>query len=189
MEILFFIALGLLVLGYFWYTILVSRRNKAREALSGIDVHYNMRFDLIPNILKIAQKFMDHERGLLEEITTLRTQVQKGYDKTDTAAVKDHLGAVKNLEGKMNSLMISVENYPELKSDQTMMQAMQTYSEVEAQIAAARRFYNAAVTSLNNAVQIFPGSLIATLAKVEEMPLFEGAKGIEAPINADSYLK
>ena len=94
MEILGIIFLGLLVLVYFWYVTLIKRRNKALEALSGIDAHYNMRFDLIPNILKVAQKFMDHEKGLLTEITELRTEVQKGYDKSKASEVTDHLSKI-----------------------------------------------------------------------------------------------
>ena len=66
---------------------------------------------------------------------------------------------------------------------------MQTYNEVEAQIAAARRFYNASVTELNNSVQIFPGNMIAPMAGVGEMPFFEAAESVKAPVNADDYLK
>ncbi len=66
--------------------------------------------------------------------------------------------------------MIAVEAYPDLKSDETMLQAQRTYNEVEEQIAAARRFYNASVTQLNNSVQIFPGNFIAGIAKVNAMP-------------------
>ena len=183
------VLLGLAALVYIWYMTLIKRRNKALEALSGIDVHYNMRFDLIPNILKIAQKFMEHEKGLLEEVTRLRTEVQKGYNPSDKAAVSEHFGAIEALAGKMGNLMVAVENYPDLKSDQTMVQAMQTYNEVEAQIAAARRFYNASVTELNNSVQIFPGNLIAPMAGVQEMPFLEVAEEVKAPVDAGDYLK
>ena len=85
--------------------------------------------------------------------------------------------------------MVRVEAYPDLKSDQTMVQAMQTYNEVEAQIAAARRFYNSAVTALNNSVQIFPGNIIANVARVTEMPFYETDKAARAPIDASDYLK
>ena len=85
--------------------------------------------------------------------------------------------------------MVRVEAYPDLKSDQTMGQAMQTYNEVEAQIAAARRFYNSAVTALNNSVQIFPGNIIANMAGVSEMPFYETDDAARAPVNADDFLK
>ncbi len=189
MEILLIISGIAAALFYFWYMALVTRRNKALEALSGIDVHYNMRFDLIPNVLKIAQKFMDHEKSLLTEITALRTEAQKNYDKKDAGDVSKHLQAVEALSAKMGQFMVSVEAYPDLKSDQTMVQAMQTYNEVEAQIAAARRFYNAAVTALNNSVQIFPGNIVAGFANVKEMPFFAAAESVKSAVNASDYLK
>lgn len=182
------IVLVPLVIGYFWYAGLITKRNKAREALASIDVQLKQRLDLIPNILKIAKKFMEHERDLLTEITALRAQASQGYDKNDGAAVKEHLGAVQKLAGRMGSFMVTVENYPDLKSDQTMMHAMQSYNEVEAQISAARRFYNAAVTELNNAVEIFPGNIIAGIAKVTAMPFFEAEEEAHVAIDADSIL-
>ncbi len=60
---------------------------------------------------------------------------------------------------------------------------------MEAKISAARRFYNSAVTALNNAVQIFPGNLIAQMARVTEMPFFEAEEAVREPIDADQYLK
>lgn len=188
-SLLLLIVLGLpLAIGYAWYAGLISKRNRAREALSTIDVQLKQRFDLIPNILKIAKKFLDHEKGLLTEITALREHAQQPYDKNNAEAVRDHLATAQTLTGKMGNLMLSVENYPDLKSDATMIQAMQTYNEVEAQITAARRFYNSSVTELNNAVQIFPGNIIAGLAGVSAMPFFETDEASRAPVDANSYL-
>lgn len=178
-----------LAIGYFWYVSIISKRNGAQEALSGVDVQLKQRSNLIPNILKIAQKFMEHEKSLLEEITALRTKVDKDYNEADKQAVSEHLAAAEMLGSKMGQLMVAVEDYPDLKSDQTMVQAMQTYNEVEAQIAAARRFYNSSVTALNNAVQIFPGNIIAGMAGVSAMPFYEADEASKAPVNADDYLK
>ena len=179
---------GIALVPYIWYASIISKRNKALEALSTIDVQMKMRFDLVPNILKIARKFMDHEKALLTEITALREQADASYDHKDQAAVQEHLAAAEKLTSKMGQFMVQVENYPDLKSDQTMIQAMQTYNEAEAQISAARRFYNSAVTSLNNAVQIFPGNLIGNMAGVAPMPFFEAPDAVREPIDADKYL-
>jgi len=183
-----FIAIPIAIL-YFWYASIIGKRNKAKEALSGIDVQLKKRSNLIPNVLKIASKFMGHERSLLNEITELRAGSDKNYDQGDTEAVRQHLAAAEQLTGKMGQLMITVEAYPDLKSDQTMIQAMQSYNEVEAQIAAARRFYNSAVTSLNSSVQIFPGNIIAGIAGVTEMPFYEAEEASRAQVDADDYLK
>ncbi|GGI81517.1 LemA family protein [Shewanella gelidii] len=184
------LILGLaLIIAYLWYVSLVKKRNACREALSGIDVQLTKRANLVPNILKIAQKFMEHEKVLLTEITELRTQVVKQYSLSDRQAVEGHLAAAEQLNEKMSQLMLNVENYPELKSDHTMLQAMQTYNEVEAHISAARRFYNAAVTELNNAVEIFPGSLIANIASIVTMPFYKAAETAQTPIDAADFLK
>jgi LemA protein len=174
---------------YFWYAGIISKRNNANEALSGIDVQLKQRSELIPNILKIAQKFMEHEKTLLTEITALRSKADDDYDKANKNEVQNHLAAAEQLAGKMGQLMIAVEAYPELKSDQTMLQAQQTYNEVEAKIAAARRFFNSAVTSLNNSVQIFPGNIIAGMIGISEMPFYEADEASKAPVDADDFLK
>lgn len=188
-SLLLLIVVGLpLLIGYFWYVNIIGKRNKAREALSTIDVQLKQRFDLIPNILKIAKKFLEHEKSLLTEITALREHAAQPYDKNNADAVREHLATAQTLAGKMGNLMLSVENYPDLKSDATMLQAMQTYNEVEAQITAARRFYNATVTELNNAVQIFPGNIIAGMAGVSAMPFFETDEASRAPVDANNFL-
>ncbi|MEZ5690930.1 MAG: LemA family protein [Rickettsiales bacterium] len=154
-----------------------------------MDVQLKNRLNIIPNILKIAQKFMDHEKTLLNEITELRTKAEKDYDKNNHSAVNERLAIAEQLSGKMGKLMVAVEAYPDLKSDQTMLQAMQAYNEVEAQIAAARRFYNSAVTSLNNSIQIFPGNIIANMAGVSEMPFYEADEAAKQPVSVDDFLK
>jgi len=179
---------GIVLAGYFWYVSIITKRNKSLEALSGIDVQLQKRGELIPNILKIAKKFMEHEQGLLQQITALRSQAAQPYDTADQQRVAEHLAAAGQLDQHMGQLMIQVEAYPDLKSDQTMVTAMQSYNEVEAQIAAARRFYNSAVNALNNAVQIFPGSMIANMAGVGAMPFYDAPESVKAPVNASDYL-
>lgn len=174
---------------YAWYAGMIGKRNKALEALSGIDVQLKKRSNLIPNILTIAQKFMDHEKSLLTEITELRAGVDKDYDKKDVGAVQQHLALAEQLSSGMGKLMIAVEAYPDLKSDSVMIQAQQTYNEVEGHISASRRFYNSAVTALNNSVQIFPGSMIANMASITAMPFYEADEASKAPVSASDYLK
>ncbi len=179
----------IVVVGYGWYATLISRRNTAVEALSGIDVQLQKRNNLIPNILTIAQKYMDYEEALLGEVTRLREAVEKDYDPKDRAAVKEHLQAAGALGTALGQVMLRAEAYPDLKAAQPMVQAQQTYNEVEAQIAAARRFYNSAVNSLNTAAQVFPGPMIANLAGVKTLPSFEADPGAKGPVNAGDYLQ
>ena len=190
MGYIFLIIIGLIIIiPYFLYVGIINKKNKAYEALSTIDIQLKQRLDLVPNILKIAQKFMDHERSLLTEITDLRTKAQTGYDKNNPNAVREHFAVTEQLSAKMGQMMLNVENYPTLKSDQTMLHAMQTYNEVEAQITAARRFYNSSVTALNNAIQIFPGNIIANMIGVKEMPFFQAEEAVRASIDANQFFK
>lgn len=196
MNLILIIPIALLVIGCVWfllwfysvYVALIQKKNKVKEAFSDIDVQLEKRYDLIPNILTIANKFMEHETELMTSITELRTQVSKLRSDFDTIGKKIDLDT--QLQTKMGQLMVNVENYPQLKSDQTMIQAMQTYNDVEEHIAAARRFYNAAVLDLNNAVEIWPSSQIASSLGVKsELPYFEAKSEAHESIDAKEYFK
>ncbi len=170
---------------YSLYASLIKKRNKYEEALSSIDVQLKKRYDLIPNILTIAQKFMDHESELMKEVTQLRVEVlQLGKKDFDKVIKIDN-----ELANKMGQIFASFENYPQLKSDAAMVTAMTTYNEVEEHIAAARRFYNAAAAELKNAVEIFPSSYIAKKLNIETPEFIEITKAEKRPINVNDYLK
>ncbi len=185
-ETMIYAAIGFIVLFVLYnvYANVIKNANKARESLSSIDVQLTKRSDLIPNILKIAKKFLEHEMGLMQEITELRSQAQGAK-----SGSKEKFQIENTLKDKMGSLMVQVENYPELKSDATMIQAMQTYNEVEEHIAAARRFYNASLTELKNSTQIFPGSLFAGFAgDTLSFQFYEADAKSKAPVDAGAYL-
>ena len=90
----------------------------------------------------------------------------------------------------MEKLQISIEAYPDLKSDKALITAMEAYQDVESNISAARRFYNTSVADLNTAVETFPSSFMAPLANTEKMPFYEDADKdkIAKQIDVDSYL-
>lgn len=181
------IVLVLIAWFYILYISLIKKRNKVMEAFSSIDVQLKKRYDLLPNILTIAQKFMEHEKFLIEEVTAMRTQYQKMQDVPEN--VNDKIKLNNALSNKLNNVFVAFENYPQLKSDQTMITAIQTYNEVEEHISAARRFYNSAVNELNNAVDIFPSSLIASVLGIRSFEFFITEEKEKAPINASDYLK
>ena len=179
------ICLAVVFILYVLYVKVIKAKNAVFEALSGIDVQLKKRYDLIPNILTIAQKFMEHEKDIFQKITELRTQAMNAK-----IGSKEKFQAEGMLDAQLKALMVNVENYPTLKSDATMVQAMQTYNEVEEHIAAARRFYNSALTQLRNIIQIFPGSLFAACAgEAADYSYFETDVQSREPINAASYLK
>ena len=188
MSIFLLVLLVLGVFAYILYVRLIQIRNKVKESASDIDVQLKKRYDLIPNILKTAAKFMEHEKSLMSELTELRT---KAMSTTFTGSPKEKMELENLLNQKLNEFKISLENYPDLKSNQTMITAMQSMNEVEEHISAARRFYNSNVTSLKNAVEIFPSSLIANMLGITyaDNPFFEIAEIERKPINADEFFK
>ena len=185
------IAAGVVLLVlYMLYVKLITRRNKAREALSTIDVQLRQRHDLIPNVVTLAQKFMTHERELLESVVAARNQAQQPYRADDPGAVRQHLEAEAKLTAGLGRLFAVAESYPELRSSDTIVTAQQTLNEVEGHIAAARRFYNSAVTELNNSVEIFPSSVVAGMVGVQKMPFYEVEDAAaRAPVNVADYMK
>lgn len=176
-----------LFLVYQMYVSVIQKKNKVMEAFSSIDVQLKKRYDLIPNILTMANKFMEHEKGLFEEVTKLRTQAMSLPN--DIKNIGQKLQLDSQIKSLMGQIMVAVENYPTLKSDQTMLTAMQTYNEVEEHIAAARRFYNSAVLELNNAVEIFPTSVIAAACGVTKQEFFQAEEAARQAVNASDYLK
>jgi LemA protein len=190
MNLLLLIVVGVVLLGlYGLYASIVTKKNRVAEALASIDVQLTQRHDLIPNVLAIAKRFMEHERGLMEDITALRAKASQAVGVQDPGKIGEKFAAENRLGADLGRLFAVAENYPALKSDGPMIQAQRSYEEVETNIAAARRFYNSAVGDLRNAVQIFPGSLLAGLAGVgAPAPFFEAAAEDRAPVDAASLL-
>ena len=180
------LVLVLIVL-YVLYVSIIKKKNKVKEASAGIDVQLKKRYDLIPNLLNMANKFMEHEKDLMTEIVRLRSEAMK---KSFIGNEKEMMEINNMIDAKLKDFWLSVENYPDLKSNQTMVQAMQSFNEVEEHIAAARRFYNASVNDLKNAVEIFPGNIVAALIGVKaNMPFYEAESAAKERINATEFFK
>ena len=137
------------------YNSLVGRRNRADQAYSSIEVQLTQRYDLISKLVETVRQYMGHERSLLEDIVKLRSQAASAP--TPAARIQ----ADNELSRAMTQLNVTMENYPQLRSSENFVQLQRSLNEVEEQISAARRSYNAAAVDYNNAVEMFPGSIIA----------------------------
>ncbi|EXJ10101.1 LemA family protein [Nitrincola nitratireducens] len=186
------VPFAVLILLYVWYVTIISRRNATLDALSGVDVQLKKRHDLIPNVLAIAKRFMQHEQQLLEDITRLRSDAFSALQKTEhnpsAEDVSTHFALEQQLQGAMSRLLVQAEAYPELTSSTPMVNAQQTYLEVETNIAAARRFYNTSVRRLRNSTEIFPGSLIVKIVSIDTYPFFQADSTALQPVDATSHL-
>ena len=138
------------------YNSLVGKRNQVSNIRSGVDTQLKRRFDLIPNLVATVKQYITHERELLENISALRSGIQKAAGDEQRFALN---GELSNLISKLN---VVVENYPELKANENIMHLQKTLNEIEEQMSAARRAYNAAVTDYNNAVEMFPSNIVAS---------------------------
>jgi LemA protein len=162
----------LLTIGVVLYNNLVRRRNAVDQAFGTIEVQLTQRYDLIPKLVETVKQYMGHERSLLEEIVRLRSRAMAG----GTTAEK--VQANNELTGALGRLNVQMENYPQLRASDNFVHLQRSLNEVEEQLAAARRSYNAAVTEYNNSVETFPGSLIAGMTghRVEQVFAAEAHK-------------
>lgn len=150
------------------YNSLVAKKNQVENIFASVDTVLKKRYDLIPNLVASVSKYMEHEKSLLEEVTRLRSEATKP-DLSD--AHKIALDA--KISSALGSIMVAVENYPELKANENVMHLQHTLHEVEEQISAARRAYNQSVTDYNNAIEMLPTSFMASLMSYRRKQVFE----------------
>ena len=165
-KLIIFVIILPLVLSVVFYNKLITLRNYTQEAFSTMDVYLKKRWDLIPNILTVAKSYMEHEKQVLEKITKLRTQ---NYDFLSN---KEKIAINKKIAVGLSNILVSVENYPELKSNEIFNRLMTELSNTEDDIANARKYYNASVREYNTALQLFPTAIIANIFKFKKEKSF-----------------
>ena len=166
--VLVLLVVGLKLLGI--YNRLVRERNGCDNAFSTIDVQLKMRCDLIPKLVDAVRGYMTHERGTLETLTELRSRASApGLTAGERVALDGQMA------GLVQGVLARVEAYPDLKSNETVLMLQRSLNEVEAQIAAARRAYNAAVTVYNTSIETVPSNLVAGAFGFSRRPLFEAS--------------
>ncbi|MGJ8673199.1 LemA family protein [Rubritalea sp.] len=132
----------------------VSRRNAVEYAFSSIDVQLKKRWDLIPRLVETAKGYAKHEKEVFERVIEARAQAQ-------SARGDERFRREGEVSQELPRLIALGERYPELKSDAQFLNLQRNLTEIESQISAARRAYNAAITEYNDGVQMFPSSLVA----------------------------
>lgn len=167
------IILGILGAGILFaitlYNRLVALRQNRNNAFSDIDVQLKQRYDLVPQLVETVKGYAGHEKSILEEVTAARAGISKGEP------TEKRLLAEQKLSGALASLYAVAENYPDLKADGNFQHLMAELSDIENKIAAARRFFNAATSELNTAVQQFPANLLAGSFGFKVEPFYEDA--------------
>ncbi len=149
------------------YNGLVGRKNATENAFAGMDAMLKKRYDLIPNLVATVQQYMEHEKSTLTQVTEMRAKAMAGGLSTDEKVALDN-----QISKAIGGIMVAVESYPDLKANQNFDQLQRTMTEIEEQISAARRAYNAAITSYNNGIEMFPTNILAGMMNYKRKEVF-----------------
>jgi LemA protein len=153
------IVLGLIVLlaifAVVLYNRLVQARNRVDNAWAQIEVQLKRRWDLIPNLVETVKGYASHERETFEAVTQARARAQQAQTPAETAQAEGILGAA------LGRLFAVAEAYPELQADENFRQLQDELAQTENRIATSRQVYNDTVLTYNNAIQTFPGLVVA----------------------------
>src|SRR4051795_8161768 len=139
------------------YNGLVQRRLRIDEAFAQIEVQLKRRHDLIPNLVNAVKGYMGFEQKVLTDVTNARAAAVAAGAQGPAAQAQ----AENALTGTLRSLFAVVENYPELKANQNVLELQEQLTTTENQIAFSRQHYNATVLDYNTAIHVFPSNFIA----------------------------
>ena len=166
--VLMIVAGVVLLIPVLMYNSLVGKRNQIHNIFGTMDAMLKKRWDLVPNLVETVKGYAAHERGVFEAVTEARSRAMQGGASDDDKVHLDN--AVSQLVGLFRA---TVENYPQLKASDNFLHLQRTLNELEEQISAARRAYNASVTDYNNAVEMFPTNIVASMFGFARKPLLE----------------
>lgn len=145
---------------------LIMLRNRVANAWSQIDVQLKRRYDLIPNLVNSVKGYMKHEKGVLTEITNMRSNLVSG-------SMSQKAKASDAITNALKTLFAVAENYPKLQASENFKMLQEELSGTESKIAFSRQFYNDNVMSLNNKIQQFPSRIIANMLNFKEREFFK----------------
>lgn len=179
-----YIVIGIIVLAVLAVLIMAVRtrnhfvtlRNRVRNQTAQIDVQLKRRYDLIPNLLETAKGYAGFERSTLEAVVKARQSAMAAQDFDKAIAANQKLSTA------LRQLLVVSEAYPELKANSNFMQLQNELAETENKIAMSRQFYNDTVMKYNNAIELFPASLVAGLCGFGAMPFWEAEEAERANI-------
>ena len=166
------VSIAILALLVFWavgaYNRMIRLKNVIANAFGQIDVQLKRRYDLIPSLVEVARKYLQHERETLEAVTAARNQARTASDavrsRPANAQAVMSLGAAEQaLDASLGRLFAVAEAYPELKADQNLRELSEELTSTENKVTFARQAFNDSVLDYNNARSQFPALLIARL--------------------------
>ena len=162
------------------YNGFVAKNNRVKQTESSISVMLKQRNDMIPNLVAAVQTYMGHENATLTKITELRAQMQQ------SGSEQQQIQFGTEMSKALADIKVAVEDYPELKADQHFTRLMGSVEEMEYQLQAARRTFNAAAVDFNNYVEMFPSNIVASMKnyKLYEMITIPEAERTNVDVKA-----
>ncbi|MEO6168339.1 MAG: LemA family protein [Chitinophagales bacterium] len=164
------------------YNSLIRKKNAVGNAFGAIDAMLKKRYDLLPNLATTVKTYMNYERDTLTKITELRNKATLGNISSDQKIQLEN-----QISGAMRNIMVQVENYPDLKANQNFLQLQGSWNEIEEQISAARRAYNATVNNYNNVVEQFPTNMMSRMMNYILKPYLEIPEDERKNVSAEAY--
>lgn len=152
------------------YNSLIKLRNMVKDQWAQIDVLLKRRADLIPNLVETVKGYASHEKETLDAVITARNKV------TSSSNTHDEIAANNELTGALSRLFALSEAYPDLKANTNFLDLQANLKETEDKISFARQFYNDAVLSYKNKLELFPSNIIASMFGFKPEEFFEAAE-------------
>src|SRR5215470_8942098 len=179
------VIVGLVVWGVGINNQLVTLQQNVNEKSSQVQNVYQRRADLIPNLVETVKGFAAQERNVLVEVTEARSKASSiqltPETLNDPKAMERFQAAQGQLTGALSRLMVVVEKYPELKSNQNFLQLQSQLEGTENRIAVERRRFNEAVRDYNTRLGLAPGSIVARLLGFTPKAYFEASPDAATP--------
>ncbi len=166
------------------YNRLNRMRNNVKQLLATIDVKLTQRNDELTNLIGSCKSYMTHENSTFEKIAQLRAQASNLPVASD-----EKISINSEISTLSRGLMMQVESYPVLQANAHISHLMRSINEIEEQISATRRSFNAAATEYNNAIQSFPTVLYAMLFHFKSQKLYEATADERKNPNVSALFK
>lgn len=165
------LVLGLSLVGF--YNSLISKGQAVDNQWAKVETQYQRRFDLIPNLVKSVEGVMKQEQAVFGLIAEARTKY------AGAVSVEDKVNAANQMESALGRLLVVIENYPQLKSQENVTQLMDELAGTENRISVERGRFNDLVMDFNTVIKKFPANMIAGIFGFRERPYFKAAEGAE----------
>lgn len=157
----------LIVLTILIYNTMLSKKNKLLKSYSSLDVMLKKRYDLVPNVVNTVKGYAKYEQETLEKIINLRSKAEECKNSKDLEKISN------SYSGFMSDVSFLCEQYPDLKTNENFIHLQKVLNELEEQISAARRTYNAHVENYNTYISYIPFNIFASIFNFKPYDFFE----------------